>query len=121
MSRQHIHLPANISERIADGVTSFLGSWWCVGLHTAWFVLWFAFRQSIDLLTLIVSLEAIFLSTFVMMSQSRSGKRDKLRDDLEAQEVDELFTINKEQKEILEQQTTILNQQSEILEALHHV
>ena len=107
--RAHIHVPQNIGERIADSVTSFLGSWWCVGLHVTWFVAWFALKQDINLLTLIVSLEAIFLSTFVMMSQSRSGARDKRRDDVEAEEVallldlsKQMHTMNKRQLDLLE-------------------
>src|SRR5690242_19582510 len=101
MKREHIHLPKSISESIADAVTFFLGSWWCIGLHAVWFVLWFVFRQNIDMLTLIVSLEAIFLTTFVMMSQSRSGVKDKHRDDVEAQEVELLLQLQQEQLEIL--------------------
>ena len=100
-TRSHIHLPANPIERITDGVTAFVGSTWCIYAHTVWFVLWFVFRQNIDLLTLIVSLEAIYLSTLVMISQNRQAERDRKRDDIEAQEVEELYQINKQQLKIL--------------------
>ena len=70
--------------RIADAITTFAGSMWFVYLHIAWFSLWVGLRVErypFGLLTMIVSLEAIFLSTFVMISQNRQdGKRQVLAD-----------------------------------------
>jgi uncharacterized membrane protein len=100
--RQHIHLPPDLGAKAADAITSFVGSWLCVGLHATWFVLWLLLRLDINLLTLIVSLEAIFLTTFVMMSQNRQAQKDRIRDDTEANEVDVLYQINQRQLEILE-------------------
>ena len=103
-SRAHIHAPAGVGERAADAITTFVGSWAFVGIHASWFVLWILLRFEpfpFGLLTLLVSLEAIFLSTFVMMSQNRAAQKDHLRDDHEADEVDQLFTINQQQLEIL--------------------
>jgi uncharacterized membrane protein len=60
--------------RIADEITRFAGSMWFVYLHIAWFSAWIGLgveRYPYGLLTMIVSLEAIFLSTFVMISQNR--------------------------------------------------
>ena len=60
--------------RVADGITRFAGSMWFAYLHIAWFTVWIAFgveHYPYGLLTMIVSLEAIFLSTFVMISQNR--------------------------------------------------
>ena len=60
--------------RVADSITRFAGSMWFVYLHIAWFTVWIALgveRYPYGLLTMIVSLEAIFLSTFVMISQNR--------------------------------------------------
>jgi uncharacterized membrane protein len=60
--------------RVADAITRFAGSMWFAYLHIAWFTVWIAFgveRYPYGLLTMIVSLEAIFLSTFVMISQNR--------------------------------------------------
>jgi low affinity Fe/Cu permease len=111
-ARAHIHLPTSLSDRIADRITSFVGSWWFVGIHAVWFLVWILLHLEpfpFGLLTLMVSLEAIFLSTFVMMSQNRSGAKDHIRDDHEAKEVDELFTIQLEQVKILNVQTEILN------------
>jgi uncharacterized membrane protein len=90
-NRGHIYLPKNLPERAADVITSFVGSWLFVGIHAFWFLLWIILRIEpfpFGLLTLLVSLEAIFLSTFVMMSQNRAAQRDHVRDVHEAKEVD---------------------------------
>lgn len=104
-SRAHIYTPADLAAKAADAITRFVGSWTFVGIHAVWFILWIVFRIEafpFGLLTLLVSLEAIFLSTFVMMSQNRAAERDHARDDHEAEEVDLLFKINQTQLEILD-------------------
>jgi uncharacterized membrane protein len=103
-SREYIHLPHNLGEKAADVITNFVGSWTFVIIHALWFVVWIVARIEpfpFGLLTLLVSLEAIFLSTFVMMSQNRAAQKDHIRDDREAQEVDILYQINQQQLEIL--------------------
>jgi uncharacterized membrane protein len=104
-ARHHIYTPTGLGEKAADAITAFVGSWRFVGIHAVWFILWIVARFEpfpFGLLTLLVSLEAIFLSTFVMMSQNRQATKDHLRDDHEAEEVDLLFQINQTQLEILE-------------------
>jgi uncharacterized membrane protein len=61
--------------RIADWITGFAGSMNFVYLHIAIFTIWMLFIESKPwpTLTLIVSLEAIFLSTFVMIGQNRQA------------------------------------------------
>jgi uncharacterized membrane protein len=77
---------AKLQNRAADAITTFAGSMWFVYLHVIWFVLWLRYEPFKDvfpygLLTMIVSLEAIFLSTFVMISQNRADeKRQALAD-----------------------------------------
>ena len=64
--------------RVADAITLFAGSMLFVYLHIVWFGAWITFgveRYPFGLLTMIVSLEAIFLSTFVMISQNRADER----------------------------------------------
>ena len=66
---------ASVQNRIADAITDFAGSMWFVYIHIVWFGLWIglgAEKYPYGLLTMIVSLEAIFLSTFVMISQNRA-------------------------------------------------
>ena len=82
-------------DHMADRVTGFAGSLNFVYLHAFWFGLWivcntglFGRRLEFDrfpfgLLTMIVSLEAIFLSTFVMVSQNRQAARSELRSQLD--------------------------------------
>jgi uncharacterized membrane protein len=75
----------NIQNRIADTITRFAGSMMFVYVHIAWFASWIIFRVEkypYGLLTMIVSLEAIFLSTFVMISQNRAdAKRQVLAEE----------------------------------------
>jgi uncharacterized membrane protein len=78
------------SDRVADAITAFGGSMLYVWLHVVWFAVWIALNVAMDsfdpfpfgLLTMIVSLEAIFLATFVLISQNRqailSDKRAKV-------------------------------------------
>lgn len=82
-------------DRIADAITTFAGTMQFVYIHAAWFTVWIAFNEGLfgrsavwdpypfGLLTMIVSLEAIFLSTFVMVSQNRQAMREKVRADLD--------------------------------------
>jgi len=72
----------SVENRVADRITAFSGSMLFVYIHIAWFGLWIGLgveSYPYGLLTMIVSLEAIFLSTFVMISQNRAdSKREVL-------------------------------------------
>jgi uncharacterized membrane protein len=74
-----------VQNRAADKITSFAGSMTFVYLHIVWFGLWIGLGVEgypYGLLTMIVSLEAIFLSTFVMISQNRAdAKRQVIADE----------------------------------------
>ena len=64
--------------RITDRITSFARSMKFVYIHIIWFSLWIRFAVEdypFGLLTMIVSLEAIFLSTFVMISENRADEK----------------------------------------------
>jgi uncharacterized membrane protein len=71
--------------RVADKITAFSGSMLFVYIHIIWFGCWIGFgveKYPFGLLTMIVSLEAIFLSTFVMISQNRAdAKRQVIADE----------------------------------------
>ena len=81
---------ADTQLRIADAITSFAGSMNFVYIHAVAFALWMVFVESDPWpkLTLVVSLEAIFLSTFVMIGQNRqsSFQQAKADHDFVAQE-----------------------------------
>jgi uncharacterized membrane protein len=74
----------SLQSRIADVITGFAGSMMFVYVHMAWFAFWILLpveKYPYGLLTMIVSLEAIFLSTFVMISQNRAdGRRQVFAD-----------------------------------------
>ena len=78
-------------ERAADQITKFSGSMLFVYLHVFWFTIWIVLSVTLwpfdpfpfGLLTLIVSLEAIFLSTFVLLSQNRESARQDLRSEID--------------------------------------
>jgi uncharacterized membrane protein len=66
---------ANVQLRIADAITKFAGTMTFVYIHAVAFAVWMIFfeKSPWQTLTLIVSLEAIFLSTFVMIGQNRQS------------------------------------------------
>ena len=71
----------NVQNRIADTITRFAGSMMFVYVHIIWFGAWIIFKVEhypFGLLTMIVSLEAIFLSTFVMISQNRADEKRRV-------------------------------------------
>jgi uncharacterized membrane protein len=82
-------------DRVADRVTAFAGSLNFVYIHAIWFGIWIAINAGAagasivfdkfpyGLLTMVVSLEAIFLATFVMVSQNRQAARSDIRADLD--------------------------------------
>jgi uncharacterized membrane protein len=69
------HRSANVQLRIADQITAFAGSMRFVYLHAVIFAAWMIWFEPSPwpTLTLVVSLEAIFLSTFVMIGQNRQA------------------------------------------------
>jgi uncharacterized membrane protein len=72
---------ARAENRIADAITRFAGSMIFVYVHVVWFALWIGLRVErypYGLLTMIVSLEAIFLSTFILISQNRADDRREI-------------------------------------------
>src|SRR6185503_4494911 len=81
-------------QRIADWIAWFSGSMPFLLINTLWFTVWISINtlplgiQAFDpfpfgLLTMIVSLEAIFLSCFVLISQNRQAEKDHVRSDIE--------------------------------------
>jgi uncharacterized membrane protein len=92
--------------RIADRITNFSGSMAFVYLHILWFGLWIGLgveKYPFGLLTMIVSLEAIFLSTFVMISQNRADAKRQVISDAQWKTVQEEETENQELLELSRQ------------------
>ena len=88
-----------VENRVADAITRFSGSMTFVYLHIVWFGCWIGFgveKYPFGLLTMIVSLEAIFLSTFVMISQNRADAKQQVVADQQWHTVQEEDTQNQE-------------------------
>jgi uncharacterized membrane protein len=88
-----------VQNRIADKITAFSGSMLFVYIHIIWFACWIGFgveKYPFGLLTMIVSLEAIFLSTFVMISQNRADAKRQVIADAQWKTVQEEDHQNKE-------------------------
>ena len=86
----------DIQLRIADRITAFAGSMPFVYLHVLGFGLWMVvFEKSPwPTLTLIVSLEAIFLSTFVMIGQNRQASFQQAKADHDFTEQEQELKLN---------------------------
>jgi len=100
--------------RVADRITTFAGSMRFVYLHVIWFVVWIGLRiedYPFGLLTMIVSLEAIFLSTFVMISQNRADEKRQVLADNQWQTVQQ---EERQNEQLLRLSTQILNLTKEI-------
>ena len=107
----------SVQNRIADRITTFAGSMAFVYIHLVWFGSWIVFRVEkypYGLLTMIVSLEAIFLSTFVMISQNRADAKRQVVANLQWQ------TVQEEDKQNV-QLLDLSNQILELTKAVHEV
>jgi uncharacterized membrane protein len=110
---------ASAQNRIADAITALAGSMAFVYIHIAWFIIWilakpFGDKFPFGLLTMIVSLEAIFLSTFVMISQNRAdGRRQALADEewhmvqTEETQNEELLRVSRQVLDLTQQVHTL--------------
>jgi uncharacterized membrane protein len=81
-------------QRSVDWISWFSGSLWFLAFTTIWFAAWIVANMvdfgvprfdpyPFGLLTMITSLEAIFLSCFVLISQNRQAEKDRVRSDIE--------------------------------------
>jgi uncharacterized membrane protein len=94
--RAELEASKAFKDRVADWITAWSGSMPFIVLHVVWFAAWIAVNCHLTplrhfdpfpfpLLTMIVSLEAIFLSTFVLVSQNRQAEVDSERNELDLQ------------------------------------
>ena len=105
----------SVQNRIADHITLFAGSMAFVYVHILWFGCWIGFGVEgypYGLLTMIVSLEAIFLSTFVMISQNRADTKRQVVADQQWQ------TVRQEEQQN-EELLHISNQILDLTKAIH--
>ena len=105
----------DVQSKIADQITRFAGSMTFVYVHIIWFGTWIGFgveSYPYGLLTMIVSLEAIFLSTFVMISQNRADATRQVTANRQWQTVQE---EDQQNRELLQ----LSNQILELTKAVH--
>jgi uncharacterized membrane protein len=88
VTKQRMRRSESVQLRIADAITAFAGSMPFVYVHIASFAIWMLFveKSPWPTLTLVVSLEAIFLSTFVMIGQNRAAAFQQAKADHDFQE-----------------------------------
>lgn len=106
------------SDQLAQVISDFVGNVWFVWIHALIFVGWIVANVLMEdngwdpypfiFLVLVVSLEAIFLSTFVLMAQNRESRENEIRDSLDF-EVDqrsekEIQELKKMVQQLLDQQ-----------------
>jgi uncharacterized membrane protein len=98
---------ASAQLRAADAITKFAGSMQFVYIHAALFALWMlVFEKSPwPTLTLVVSLEAIFLSTFVMIGQNRQADYARIKADHDFHAQDLELKLNTDLTKLVHQLT----------------
>jgi uncharacterized membrane protein len=116
---------ATLIQRVTDAIAEFSGSFAFLVLHGLWFALWIGWNMipglipfdpfPFGLLTMCVSLEAIFLSVIVLLSQSRQTAKDRIRTDIE-------YDVNlKAELEVSHLHDKIENLQVELLKRLNRI
>ncbi len=98
---------SDVQLRLADQITAFAGSMKFVYIHTILFAAWMiVFEKSPwPTLTLAVSLEAIYLSTFVMIGQNRQAALEQAKADRDYADVNKLLVENTELTRTIHQLT----------------
>ncbi len=101
----------NAQLRVADSITAFSGSMLFVYLHVVLFAAWMIFAEGDPWpkLTLIVSLEAIFLSTFVLIGQNRQAEFAHLKADHDFLEQEQELKLNTELTEQIHELTRAIH------------
>ena len=110
-SRSSIHKPKTAGERIADTVVGAMGSWRFIIIQTVIVVLWVALNivevvfkpwdpYPFILLNLAFSTQAAYAAPLILMSSNRQAAKDEARDDLEAQEVEDLHAMTTQIQQI---------------------
>jgi uncharacterized membrane protein len=116
---------ASRSLRLADWITAFAGSMQFVAFHVVWFAAWILinlFGPDFDpfpfgLLTMIVSLEAIFLATFVLISQNRVEARQQAVAEHHYHETNVLDRLLRENTKLTEEVHTLTEEIHRVVRA----
>lgn len=125
------------SEKFADWLTGFFGTVAFLGLNALWFLVWIVINTGLipgiepfdpfpfGLLTMVVSLEAIFLAIIVLISQNREAKIAEIREEVDLQinmiAEEEITKIIQLQLKLLEKQDIHLHDDPEIVQMLRPI
>lgn len=113
-NRSRIHAPGSVGDRVADRVVAAIGSWRFVITQSILTLTWILLNvlqathvlhfdpYPFILLNLTYSFQAGFTGPILLLASNRQSAIDRKRDDHEAEEVDQLYQINKQQLEILQ-------------------
>jgi uncharacterized membrane protein len=116
--RQHAReRQGRFESRVADTVTQFAGSMNFVYVHIIWFSLWVLLpveEYPFGLLTMIVSLEAIFLSTFILISQNRADEKRQVV-------ADHQWDLVQSRDAQIQQMIAMSEQNLQLTEAIHEL
>lgn len=103
---------SKVENRLSDAITKFAGSMNFIYVHVIWFGLWLTIpveKYPFGLLTMIVSLEAIFLSTFILISQNRADDKRRVVADHQWElvqardsQIEEMLTLTRTIREALQ-------------------
>lgn len=97
--------------RFADWLAQGFGSWQSFVLHAIWFGVWIVLPVEpfpFGLLTMVVSLEAIFVGILILMSANSQAARDRVRDNRDDREVGEILEHAQWTREEMGRQTADL-------------
>ncbi len=121
----------SVENKLAEKISDFAGSMGFVYFHAVWFTLWILAGEGLlepyinnfdpfpyGLLTMIVSLEAIFLATFIMINQNRQALVDEYR---ELEEEQEELEEEREQQELEEDVEDIQKDLDDIKNAISFI
>lgn len=94
------------SDKIADSITAFAGTMKFIYVHFLWWMVWFVVNSNLlhftfdkypyNLLTMVLSLEAILLATLIMISQNRQSSRDKIQAEHQSEHQEQELAVNTE-------------------------
>ncbi len=107
--RRREQLPKKVPKLAVRIIAWLAGSWWGVILHAVWFGIWLTYHFSINLLTLAVSLEAIFLGIFLLMASNQAeierDRREAAAQKRSQEIVDKIldigFKLDRQQQQVL--------------------
>lgn len=106
----------SLLERSTDFINWLMGSWLGVTLHAIWFAVWLYYDFSVELLTLAVSLEAIFIGIFLLMA---ANEAERAREIKEAREREKERSAIRSDVSLDEEQLSIIKTMKKDLEKIN--